>query len=206
MERSRSIPAPASYRAVAAQAPRLPLGVNASPQHRVFFALQPDAEAADRIERLAADLRQRHGLKGWPVPASRLHLSLNFVGDFRGPPTRAVMEKAASLADKVSARAFVVTLNHVESWKSDTLVLLGDEGVIGAELLHTAIHKALVTGSMAPRREPQIWPHMSLLRDKAPVPKTFVEPISWTAREFVLLDSVFGEGRHEILGRWPLIG
>jgi RNA 2',3'-cyclic 3'-phosphodiesterase len=47
---------------------------------------------------------------------------------------------------------------------------------------------------------------VSLLRDKAEVPKTFVEPISWTAREFVLLDSVLGEGRHEILGRWTLNG
>lgn len=131
-------------------------------------------------------------------------MSLNFVGDFRGPPTRAVMEKAAALADKVSERAFVVTLNQVGGWNGETLVLLGDEGVIGAEMLHTAIHKALVTGAMAPRREPQIWPHVSLLRDKTQVPKTFVDPITWTAREFVLLDSIFGEGRHEVLGRWPL--
>ena len=56
------------------------------------------------MARLAADLRQRHGLKGRPTPAARLHLSLNFVGSFRGPPTRAVMEKAMSLADKVSER------------------------------------------------------------------------------------------------------
>lgn len=178
----------------------------ASPEHRVFFALQPDAEAAEAMVRLAADLRQRHGLKGRPTPAPRLHLSLNFVGTFRGPPTRAVMEKAASLADKVSAAPFKVTLNQVESWKSEVLVLLGDEGVIGAELLHAAIHKALITGSMAPRREPQMWPHVSLLWDKGQVPKTFVEPISWTASEFVLLDSVFGEGRHEVLGRWALKG
>lgn len=178
----------------------------ASPEHKVFFALQPDAEAAERIVRLGQDLRQRYGLKGAVTPAARLHISLNFVGAFRGPPTRAVMEKAASLADKVAASAFMVTLNHVESWKGDfhPLVLLGDEGVIGLELLHQAIHKALASGTMAPRREPEIWPHLSLLWDKALAPKEFVEPISWMAKEFVLLDSVIGEGRHEILGRWPL--
>ncbi|HEX2818514.1 MAG TPA: hypothetical protein VHN39_19125 [Phenylobacterium sp.] len=117
------------------------------------------------------------------------------------------MEKAKALADKVALAPFTVTLNHVESWKGDPhpLVLLGDEGVIGVELLHTAIHKALVAGTMAPRREPQIWPHVSLLWDKALVPKEFVEPIGWMATEFVLLDSVFGEGRHEVLGRWPLL-
>jgi 2'-5' RNA ligase len=117
------------------------------------------------------------------------------------------MEKAKALADKVALAPFTVTLNHVESWKGDPhpLVLLGDEGVIGVELLHTAIHKALVAGTMAPRREPQIWPHVSLLWDKALVPKEFVVPIGWMATEFVLLDSVFGEGRHEVLGRWPLL-
>lgn len=178
----------------------------ASPEHRVFFALQPDAEAAEAILRLAGDLRQRHGLKGRPTPASRLHLSLNFVGTFRGPPTRAVMEKAASLAGRVSAAAFQVTLNHVESWRGDPhpLVLLGEEGVLGAELLYGALHKALASGTMAPRREPPFWPHVSLLWDKAEAPRQFVEPISWMAREFVLLDSPYGEGRQEVLGRWPL--
>lgn len=156
--------------------------------------------------RLAADLRQTHGLKGRPIPAPRLHLSLNFIGTFRGPPTKAVMEKAASLADKVVASAFQVTLTQVQSWENDPrpLVLLGDEGVIGAELLYGAIHKALVAGTMAPRREPPFWPHISLLWDQREIPKTFVEPVSWIAREFVLLDSPYGEGRHEVLGRWPL--
>lgn len=161
------------------------------------------------MARLAADVRRRHGLKAAPTPAARLHLSLNFVGTFRGPPTRSVMEKAMGLAAKVSAAPFQVTLNQVATFRSGDpppLVLLGDEGVIGAVLLHTAIHKALVTGSMAPRREPPIWPHVSLAWDKTPVPKTFVEPIGWTAREFVLLDSRYGEGRHEVLGRWPLLG
>jgi 2'-5' RNA ligase len=83
-------------------------------------------------------------------------------------------------------------------------VLLGDEGVIGVQLLHTAIHKALVAGTMAPRREPEIWPHVSLLWDNGRAPREFVEPITWAAREFVLLDSPYGEGRHEVLGRWPL--
>ena len=174
----------------------------------MFFALQPDAQAAERIVGLAGELRRRHGLRGRATPASRLHLSLNFIGAFRGPPTRAVMEKAAALAGKVSSPAFAVTLNHVESWKGDPhpLVLLGDEGVIGAELLHRAIHKALVSGTMAPRREPAFWPHVSLLWDKAEARREFVEPVSWMAREFVLLDSPYGEGRHEVLGRWPLGG
>ena len=156
--------------------------------------------------RLGEGLRRQHGMSGRLTPTARLHLPLNFVGSFRGPPTRSVMEKAAALADKVSARAFAVTLNQVESWKGDPhpLVLLGDEGVISVQLLYAAIHKALAAGTMAPRREPELWPHISLLWDSAEAPRQLVEPISWIAREFVLLDSPYGEGRHEVLGRWPL--
>ncbi|HZZ33878.1 MAG TPA: hypothetical protein VFE10_17980 [Phenylobacterium sp.] len=156
---------------------------------------------------VAEGLRQRHGLKGRPAPAARLHLALNFVGTFRGPPTRAVMEKAASLADRVSGAPFRVTLNRAESLEGDPhpLALLGDEGVIGVELLQGAIHKALVGGAMAPRRPPEFLPHVSLLWDKAEAPRQIVEPVSWMARDFVMLDSPQGEGRQEILGRWPLL-
>ncbi|THD54156.1 2'-5' RNA ligase family protein [Phenylobacterium sp.] len=157
--------------------------------------------------RLASDLRQRHGLKGRPTSAARLNLSLNFVGTFRGPPTRAVMEKAIALADKVVAAPFQVTLNHVQSWNDDPhpLVLLGEEGVIGVQLLNASLHKALASGNMAPRREPEFLPHVSLLRDKRDLAQAFVEPIGWRAREFVLLDSPDGDVRLEVLGRWPLV-
>ncbi len=141
------------------------------------------------------------------TPASRLHLSLNFVGDVPRPADQ-IGHGKGRLAGRQGRHAapFAVTLNQVESWKGELhpLVLLGDEGVIGVQLLHAAIHKALVAGTMAPRREPELWPHVSLLWDKAQPPREFVEPITWMAREFVLLDSPYGEGRHEVLGRWPL--
>jgi hypothetical protein len=47
---------------------------------------------------------------------------------------------------------------------------------------------------------------MTLLRDRAPVSETFIAPIAWRVREFVLIASHFGAGRHEILGRFSLDG
>jgi 2'-5' RNA ligase len=178
------------------------------PEHRVFFALQPDAPAAERIARLTADLRKRLSLSGKPVAGPRLHLSLNFVGGFRGPPPRAAIDKANQAVAEVVVRPFAVALNRVESWKGDPhpLVLAGEDEVIGVEGLHTTLHKALRAVEMAPRREPEVSPHMTLLWDRREVPAECVEPITWTVREFVLIDSVFGEGRHEVLGRWPLHG
>ncbi len=176
------------------------------PEHRVFFALQPDAQATERIAAVTADARRRHGLIGKPTPATRLHLSLNVVGGFRGPPPRAAIDKAASAVAGVSARPFVIALNRVESWQGDPhpLVLTGEEGLIGASALHATLHKALRAVEMAPRREPELSAHIALLWDRREAPAEFVEPVTWTVREFVLIDSVLGEGRHEVLGRWPL--
>lgn len=157
--------------------------------------------------RLSQDLRRRHGLKGALTTAPRLHLPLNFVGKFQGPPTRAVMEKAAGLAEKAAAPSFQVTLNRVRTWNDPpSLILTADEGMEGVERLHTAIHKALVSGTMAPRREPELQPHILLLRDKTQTPAAPVEPINWTVGEFVMLDSVQDDGRIDVLGRWPLLG
>ncbi len=176
------------------------------PEHRVFFALQPDAPAAELIAGLTADARKRLSLSGKPVAAPRLHLSLNFVGGFRGPPPRAAIDKASQAAARVAVRPFAVSLNRLESWRGDPypLVLAGEDGMIGVEGLHTALHKALRAVEMAPRREPEISPHIALLWDRREVAAEVVEPVTWTVREFVLIDSVFGEGRHEVLGRWPL--
>lgn len=48
-------------------------------------------------------------------------------------------------------------------------------------------------------------PHLSLSygawqQRNAPIP-----PICWQAEEFLLIKSIYGQGRHELLGRWPLI-
>ncbi|MFL5295908.1 MAG: 2'-5' RNA ligase family protein [Phenylobacterium sp.] len=181
-------------------------GEAASPDHRLFFALQPDTPTAERMGRIAEQARRRHGPGGRPTAAPRLHLSLNFVGSFRGPPPRAVIDKARAVASEVAHPPFVIALDRVESWKGDPhpLVLVGGDGVIGVEALHGAIHRTMAAAGMAPRREPQFWAHVTLLRDRREAPAEPIEPVSWTVREFVLIDSVFGEGRHELLGRWRL--
>ena len=177
------------------------------PEHKVFFALQPDAPAAQQIAGLTAEARRAHGLSGKPISAERLHISLNFVGAFRGPPPRALIDKARKVVEGLAGgRPFAVALNRLESWKGEPhpLVLTGEEGVIGVEELYADLHKALAVAGMAPRREPPITPHITLLYDAREAPGAFVEPVSWKVRDFVLLDTVVGEGRHEVLGRWPL--
>ena len=178
-------------------------------KHVLYFALQPPPEAAAEALALANAARARHRLSAKPALPGRLHVSLNNVGDFKRPPGP-VVAKAVEAAETVSARPFVVRFNRMGSWGvgdgARPLVLWGDEGVIGVNALYSTIHKAMSRLDMAPRREAEIVPHMTLLRDTAEAPETFIEPLSWTVEAFVLVHAVHGEGRYDIAGRFPLNG
>lgn len=175
-------------------------------RHVVYFAIQPPAEAAARIRGLFDGLRADDRITARPVPAERLHVSLNAVGAFLRPPGP-VIDKARDAAATVRAKPFTVTFNRLGTWPAGDnpcVVLSGDEGVIGVNLLYSTIHRALVRAGMAPRREAGIAPHLTFVYDKAPVPETLIEPVSWTVDEFVLIYAVHGEGRFDVVGRWPL--
>lgn len=176
-------------------------------KHVLYFALQPPPEAAAEALALANAARAKHRLSGKPGLPGRLHVSLNNVGDFKRPPGP-VVAKAVEAAETVSARPFVVQFNRMGSWGvgegERPVVLWGDDGVIGVGALYSTIHKAMRRLDMAPRRELEIVPHMTLLRDKAEVAETVVEPVTWRVTEFVLVHAVHSEGRYDIVGRFPL--
>lgn len=174
--------------------------------HNLFFAIRPDDGAADRIVGLAEELRRRHGMAGRPIARDRLHMSLNPLV-WKGERLEATVETACAAAATVQARPFVVALDRVASFKHPDqrpLVLMGEDGVIGALALFASIHVALTRAGLAKGRARTIEPHVTLLRDRAPAPDAFVDPVAWRVREFVLVDSRVGEGRHEVLGRWVL--
>lgn len=180
-----------------------------SERHRLFFAIQPDEAAADRIAHLIEQLRRRHGLMGRPMARDRLHISLNFVGAYPQAPPETDIARARRCAAAVAMAPFVVALNRAESWKARAqarpLVLTGDEGVIGIDLLRGAIHQALAGGGLVTPRAADRVAHLTLLWGRHEIAEPLAEPLSWTVRDVVLLNSPFGEGRHEVLGRWPLV-
>lgn len=178
-------------------------------KYKLYFALQPPAEAAEQTLRVLEILRPAEGLTAKPTPPARLHVSLNWVGGFQRPPT-GIVEKAREVGAAVKLRPFDISFDRIGTWQSGErpwpLVLWGDDGVIGAWTLHKALHRAMVGPGMAPRREPPFEPHLTLMWDPAVTPEGFLDPIRWTVREFVLLQSVYGEGRLDVLARFPLSG
>jgi len=63
-------------------------GVEASPQPAdgLFFAVLPDEAAAVEISRVSRCRSRAQGLKGKPILAEGLHISLHSIGDYAGLP------------------------------------------------------------------------------------------------------------------------
>jgi 2'-5' RNA ligase len=165
--------------------------------HRLFFAAQPDSETAQAIAAFAADLRRDHDLGGAVRPQELLHITLAFVGRTPGPPEQEVIDHALQAGAAVTARPFVVALNRVQKWTP--VVLVGDEGVVGIDLLHARLTRAL-----GREPDPGFKAHMSLIWNSKPLAERAVPSIRFAVREFVLIHSIQGQSRHDVLGRWPL--
>lgn len=178
------------------------------PSDRLFFAVYPDAPAAQAIGRLAQALKAEHGLRGTPLKPERFHLTLHYLGDHVGLPHDLVAAAASGAAASVSTPSFEITLDRVTSFsrrpRNRPCVLCGEDGVAGVVAFQQLLGAALKQNGLGPWVDKRFTPHATLLYDDRLVPMQPVEPITWTVREFVLVDSRLGQTRHVPLARWPL--
>ena len=182
-----------------------PLPVDLPPTDRLFLAVLPDPATAERMARLAHELRQRHGLTGKPQSPDRLHITLHHFGDFAGIPQSIVDSTSRAVSSLVATPPFVVTLDRVVSFRArehKPLVLVGREGVAELEAFHRQLQKVLVRQGIAP--DARFKPHVTLFRDRQGLAEEPVDPFSWTVNELVLVHSHLGKTRHDHLARWAL--
>jgi 2'-5' RNA ligase len=168
----------------------------------LFFALFPDARTAGQLETVAAQQCIRHRLTGRPLAADRFHVSLIGFGGHAGLP-RDVVAAAMQAAATIALPPFDVTFECAVSFlgRPRPRVLCGDNPDLIA--FRRALGRAVERAGLG-RVKPQWAPHVTLLYDERGVDENAIEPIAWTAREFVLLHSLRGEGRYVPLARWAL--
>lgn len=172
---------------------------------RLFFAIYPDAEVAERILALANEVRTRKGLSGNPVQRERLHVTLAHLGDFHGVPQRIVEIASDAAALIASESSFEVGFDRVVSFSGrdqKPLVLVGRDGVQALSGFRDRLKSALLKSGL--EIESRFKPHVTLLYDRESIAETVVDPIAWTAKELVLVHSLVGRPQHFHLKRWPL--
>jgi len=172
----------------------------------VFFALYPDPDIARRLGRLVWYLCGKHKLRGRPRPERCFHVSLYGLGDYAELP-RAAVATIDYAVSTVTMPPFTVAFDRVTNFGRGprrTLVLVGGDGIAGLQLFQLELVTALRKIGFAPRREPPYNPHLTLMYYDGEIADETVQEIRWTVREFVLVRSQYGQGRHLPLARWPL--
>ena len=177
------------------------------PTDRLLFALYPDADAAAQISETAHNLRERHGLRGKPLETDRFHITLSHLGDFAGLP-QGLVSGAIEAATRVSAPSFDVTMDRAASFAGKPgnlpFVLRTSETAGPLMDFQRALCIEMIKAGVRYKGGSQFTPHVTLLYDATSVPMQQVEPIRWTAREFVLVHSLLGKTKHVPLRRWTL--
>lgn len=170
--------------------------------HSLFFSIFPDADAAKTIAIQAARWGREHGLISQPLRAHRLHVTLHDLGGYvELPPDVVTAARAAGAA--VVAGAFDVVFDRAMSFPSSgTYVLCGGAGTAQLAAFRLSLGQSMAKAGLPVKRS--FTPHMTVLYDRHPIAEHAVEPIAWTANEFVLINSHVGKGVHEVLGRWFL--
>jgi RNA 2',3'-cyclic 3'-phosphodiesterase len=189
--------------------PSLP-GIEDAPalRHRLFFALVPDAEAAARLTHISGQLRKANSLAGKPITTEHLHITLHHLGDYPEPGVPPEMlEKARVAGDSLNMPSFEVTFDCVMSFfktANHPFILRGKAGLDRTRAFQEALGRAMVKAHLGHCVDTRFTPHMTLSYEKRNVPEQAIEPVSWTARELVLVHSLIGQTRHIHLARWPL--
>ncbi len=169
---------------------------------RLFFAIYPDGDTAARIADLAWGYRDDNFLEGLPLRTQHFHSTLWHVGDdFFAPPE--LIDTLVQRAKLVEMPRFLVSFDYVESFSGGALVLRGQDGVAGLEMLHVQLATALGSASAKPAGS-AFTPHVTLLRDRRLLSSKAVVPIEWTVTHFVLVHSLLGKTIHRPLARFPL--
>lgn len=172
---------------------------------RLFYALLPDVESAGQIVEFARRLRADHHPRGALIPSERLHVTLAFLGDFAGLP-KGIVSSALAAGEQLDETPFDVTFDRLQKFGHDkqAVVLRGEEVAAGVNEFRRRLVGAMRRQGLKLAGPPGFTAHITVMYDDGPIVEEQVAPVSWKAKEFVLVRSLIGKSRHEILGRWPL--
>lgn len=175
-----------------------------------FFALrfEPDTALALRFHHLALTLRDEHGLAGRPLGIDRLHVSLHALKSSFVWQQDLIEKTCRAVAD--TEPPFEATFDQVASFGGHfgqhALVLRGIDSVTALRNFWRRLGIALTEAGLGRLGTGAFNPHVTLLYDHRTIAGHKVDAITWTVKEFYLVQSMVGESRHIVQGCWQLRG
>jgi RNA 2',3'-cyclic 3'-phosphodiesterase len=173
--------------------------------HNLFFALQLKGKAAAEAFAIPG-YANLIGPWSTVVPLKNLHITFHSVAQQEGIP-RSLIERASEAIGFVSASSFDVTFDRLENFALNplkhALVLLCGGGLTSLTSLHWQIGEALWRAGFKHVGKSFV-PHITLVYDTKPFAIPQIAAVSWRVNRFALIESTYGERRHEVRGNWML--
>ncbi len=179
----------------------------AEPQlHGLFYAIRlaPIAGtlAIDAMQRLMGSRLPERG----KVALGHLHTTLHHLGEHPDAVPEGTLLAAVAAGGDVDMAPFGIAFDRIGSLgpRMGGLALTG-----GAELrklrdFQRALAAAMKSAGIGRYIRTKFSPHVSLLYCDEHVAIQPIEPIRWEATELVLIESLIGQGVHDVRGTWPL--
>ena len=154
---------------------------------RVFFALWPSPEIAQRLAAVAASHAKDAG--GRATRGETIHLTLAFLGDV----ALESLPELQRVAGEVRASAFDLVLNRFGVWRHNRLFWAGCTTTPHAlaALSSSLVHALQAAGFAVANAKRHFTPHITLVRKVAALEAALpaCEPLSWRCDKFVLVRS-----------------
>lgn len=168
---------------------------------RLFFALWPDDETRQTLNRLTQSIATKE-LK-WVQPHN-FHVTLVFLGSVDAD-TRFLIEQ--SFAD-ITAQPFSLTFDCLSYWNKPRILCLTSLQPVPNEavMLVSALEAVAANCGLRTDTRPYI-PHITLARHARHLPDVKIEPIVWRAEAFCLVESCSEQDGicYKVIQQWPLI-
>src|SRR6266567_3463610 len=166
------------------------------PRHHLFFGIWPDVGATSRLARLMGQLRHDKIMPGRPVDPDRLHVTLHRLGVFADQIPASLIPTAGAAAATVKTQPFDVAFDRVGGTRG-LFLLRASDGPVALRAFRQTLSAALIRAGLRHRVDSAFSPHVTLSYDFSDVPERPVDPIRWTVQQFVLIESLLGEHRHD---------
>ena len=167
---------------------------------RVFFALWPPPEVANRLAVIADDAAARLG--GRATRRATIHLTLAFLGEV--PESR--LAELAEIAACVQGAAFDLSLDRLGYWQHNHLLWAGGEMPAALVELQVALSQALAgNGFKVDGEGRRFVPHVTLVRKLPPAcplaagQEMPLPALSWSCQKFFLVRSRLSSSGSEYL-------
>jgi RNA 2',3'-cyclic 3'-phosphodiesterase len=167
-------------------------------EHRLFFALWPDAKLCQQVEERTRTAVIESG--GRRILPRNYHITLLFMGNVGG----AGLEQAQTVAATLRMPSFELSLDHLHSPARAPVMWLG---VRQQPPALARLVRALHSSGLASGIEHGFTPHLTLVREPVRRPRSrTLEPVTWCVRDFVLARSQLDAAGSEytVIGRWAL--